>query len=344
MAKAVVLGAGAWGTALAIQLIRCGQSTCLWARDPRRACALQEQRENPDHLPGIVLPEALEVTADLEWALAGRQRVVVAVPSVALGALGQEMRAVLTPASWVVIATKGLEEESGQLMHEVLEVALHGSCLGGIAVLSGPSFALEVAQGMPTAVTLAHVEIDQAERIAGWFRDASMRVYSSDDPVGVELGGAIKNVIAIAAGISDGLGFGYNAKAALITRGLAELIRLGIALGGRLETLTGLAGTGDLVLTCTGALSRNRQLGELLGSGTPVEAIPERLWQRAEGVRTVKALRKRAKTLGVEMPITEQVYRVLYQGERPQSAVRSLMERPPKAEHPLSTSPGVPPE
>ncbi len=340
MTTAAVLGAGAWGTALAIHLARCGHPVRLWEHDPARAENLQRERRNALLLPDVVFPEAVSVTADLTAAVSGCERLVIAVPSAALREVAGLLAPAVSPGAWLVCATKGLEEDTGRLMHEVLAEALGGR-LAGIAILSGPSFAQEVAAGQPTAVTVAHAEIDRAEAVADWFRCDPMRVYSSDDPVGVELGGAIKNVIAIAAGISDGMGFGYNSRAALITRGLAEMSRLGSALGGRPGTFAGLAGLGDLVLTCTGPLSRNHQLGELLGAGTPVDQVPAGLWQRAEGVRTARALFRKAAELGVEMPITEQVYRVLYEGSDPGEALAALMGREPKAEQPLTQGGGT---
>lgn len=329
MTRLAVLGAGAWGTALAIHLNRCGHEVSLLARSEERARALTRQGENADYLPGIPLPGTLAVTAD-PAALEGCAGALLVVPSVAAGEAAATAAAYLPAGAPLICATKGLEQGTGRLMHEVLVAALGDP--GRVAVLSGPSFAEEVARGLPTAITLAHRELATAEALAEWLRCEPMRVYSSDDPVGVELGGAIKNVIAIAAGICDGMGLGYNARAALITRGLAELTRLGQALGGRPETFAGLTGMGDLVLTCTGPLSRNRQLGELLGSGTPVGELPEGLARRAEGVRTAVALHGKASDLGVEMPITEHVYRVLYEGEDPRQALAALMQRAPKSE------------
>ena len=335
MIPAAVLGAGAWGTALAIHLARCGHAVRLWEHDPDQAGRLQGERENARFLPGVPLPEQVRVTADIGEAVPGCERLVMAVPSSALRGVSGLLAGVADRGAWLVCATKGLEEDTGLLMHEVLAEVL-GDRIAGVAILSGPSFAQEVAEGQPTAVTVAHRELDRAEAAADWFRCDPMRVYSSDDPVGVELGGAIKNVIAIAAGISDGMGFGYNARAALITRGLAEMSRLGVASGGRSETLAGLAGLGDLVLTCTGPLSRNHQLGEVLGGGTPVSEVPASLWQRAEGVRTARALHRKVAGLGVEMPIAEQVYRVLWEGADPGEALTALMGRAPKPERPLS--------
>jgi glycerol-3-phosphate dehydrogenase (NAD(P)+) len=336
---AAVIGAGAWGTALAIQLARCGHQVALWQRHPGRAEAMQKGRENLDYLPGYPLPEAVTVTADLGEAVADCPRLVVAVPSSALREVAAAIAPHAAPEARVACATKGLEEATGKLMHEVLDEVLGGR-VAGIAILSGPSFAQEVAAGQPTAVTLAAPDLDEAEAVAPWFRCDPMRVYSSDDPVGVELGGAVKNVIAIAAGIADGLGLGYNARAALITRGLAEMARLGEAWGGRGDTFAGLAGLGDLVLTCTGPLSRNHQLGEALGAGTPLAELDPVLWRRAEGVRTTRALHQRARELGVDMPIGEQVYRVLFEGEDPERAVAALMHRRPKAERSADTDGG----
>lgn len=330
MPRLAVLGAGAWGTALAIHLSRCGHTVALLAHSKARAEALVAAGENTDYLPGVPLPDNLTVTADPVEALADCAGALLVVPSHAAGEAATLANAHLPGEAPLICATKGLEQGTGRLMHEVLEAELDDPLR--VAVLSGPSFADELGRGLPTAVTLAHRDLATAERLAEWLRCEPLRVYSSDDPVGVELGGAIKNVIAIAAGISDGMGLGYNARAALITRGLAELTRLGQILGGRPETFAGLTGMGDLVLTCTGPLSRNRQLGELLGNGTPVGELPEGLVRRAEGVRTAAALHGKARDRGVEMPITEHVYRVLYEGEDPRTAVEALMQRTPKAE------------
>jgi len=333
LTAAAVLGGGSWGTALAIQLGRCGHPVRLWERHAQAAKELQDSRVNERYLPGLTLPEQVAVTADPEEALAGARCVVIAVPSRSLEEVARLMAKALEPGTWVICATKGLEERSGRLLHEVLDSTLPER-IGGVAFLSGPSFAQEVAEGRPTALTLAAADLDQAEELAGWLRCDPLRVYSSADRVGVELGGAVKNVVAIAVGIADGLELGYNARAALITRGLAEIMRLGAAWGGQTETFAGLAGLGDLVLTCTGPLSRNYQLGERLGAGFAVADLPLGLWDRAEGVGTARALVRRAQDLGVEMPITEQVHRVLHEGGDPEAAVASLMQRSPKPESP----------
>ncbi|MEF8793400.1 NAD(P)H-dependent glycerol-3-phosphate dehydrogenase [Thiohalorhabdus sp.] len=350
-ADVAVIGAGAWGTALAIELVRCGHRVTLWHPNPDRAEAMQQRRQNADYLPGIPLPDGITATADMEQALSGCPRLVFAVPSHALRRAATDAAPFIAPSAQVVCASKGLEAETSELMHEVLaEVLSERDTLVGI--LSGPSFAQEVAEGKPTAVTVAAERLEEAEVLADWFRcgpgslrpqdegagrrlsGGSVRVYSSDDRVGIELGGAVKNVIAIAAGIADGLDLGYNARAALITRGLAEMARLGEAWGGRAETFAGLAGLGDLVLTCTGPLSRNYQLGEWLGAGTALAEVDPVLWRRAEGVRTARALHHKARALEVDMPIAEQVYRVLYGGEAPHEAVAALLQRRPKPEDP----------
>jgi glycerol-3-phosphate dehydrogenase (NAD(P)+) len=331
VADAAVIGAGAWGTALAVQLARCGHRVALYERHPERAAAMQRGRENAEYLAGHRLPDGVTVTSELAEAVNGCPRLVFAVPSSALREVATAVAPLAAAGACVACATKGLEEATGQLMHEVLEEVL-GERVAAVTILSGPSFAQEVAAGQPTAVTLAAADVATAEAVAEWFRCDPVRVYSSADRVGVELGGAVKNVIAIAAGIADGLGLGYNARAALVTRGLAEMARLGEAWGGRAETFAGLAGLGDLVLTCTGPLSRNHQLGESLGAGTPLAEVDPVLWRRAEGVRTVRALHRRAQELGVDMPIAEQVYRVLYAGEDPGRAVDALMRRQPKTE------------
>ncbi len=334
MLPVAVIGGGAWGTALAIQLSRCGHEVRLWERHPEHAAEMQRTRYNETYLSGIPLPEEMVITASLEKALAGTRRVVLAVPSGAVAEVANSLAETMDRRSWLVCATKGLEERTGRLLHEVLQEDL-AKHVAGIAILSGPSFAQEVAQGLPTALTVAAEDLAQAEEVADWLRCDPLRVYSGNDLVGVELGGAAKNVIAIAAGISDGLSLGHNARAALITRGLAEIMRLGSTYGARTETLAGLAGLGDLVLTCTGPLSRNHQLGERLGAGVAIQELPSSLWQRAEGVGTARALYRQAAGLGIEMPITEEVYRVLYGGGDPKQALFSLMQRKPKPEYDL---------
>lgn len=325
-----VLGAGSWGTALAVLLAHNGYRVCLWGHDATALARLARERENRQYLPGIILPEAVETTADLRGVCGAHEHFLVAVPSHAFRAVVQGLKPHLRKRTIVAWGTKGLEPGSGKLLHQVAREVLGGAV--SYAVISGPSFASEVARNLPTALTVAAEDDATSTIVAEWLRNDRMRVYSSTDVAGVELGGAIKNVMAIAAGISDGLGFGANARAALITRGLAELARLGVAMGGARETFMGLAGAGDLILTCTDNLSRNRRVGLGLGQGRELSAVLADLGQEAEGVATARELFNLAKRLKVEMPITEQVYRVLYEERSPQRAVEALLRREPRAE------------
>ncbi len=325
-----VLGAGSWGTALAILLARNGVSAMLWGHDRAQLQRLAQQRENLRYLPNIPFPEGLKVCDDLVKLATTNNSFLIAVPSHAFRGVLQALKPHATKDAIIAWATKGLEPGSGKLLHQVVrEVLGEGITVG---VISGPTFAREVAQGLPTAFTVAAERDETAHAIADWLRNERVRVYTSRDVPGVQLGGAIKNVMAIAAGISDGLGFGANARAGLITRGLAELARLGIAMGGNKETFMGLAGFGDLILTCTDDLSRNRRVGLGLGQGRKLSDILAELGQEAEGVATTKELYALAQRMKVEMPITEQVYRVLYENQSPQDAVEALLRREPREE------------
>jgi glycerol-3-phosphate dehydrogenase (NAD(P)+) len=325
-----VLGAGSWGTALAVHLARTAHRVSLWGRDPLQLAALARERVNARYLPGIPFPENLRVSADLAGAVAASDDVLVVVPSHGFRGLLEELAPLLRRGARVAWATKGFELDTGRLPNEVAAEVLGGGVR--TAVLSGPTFAREVGAGLPTAMTIA--SRDEAFALE-WARSLSaetFRAYTSSDVTGVEVGGATKNVLAIGAGCSDGLGFGANTRVALITRGLAEMMRLGVALGADKDTFMGLAGLGDLVLTCTDDQSRNRRLGLALARGaTPAEAQAQ-IDQVVEGVPAAKAVRAVALRSGVEMPITEQIYRVLYEGVTPQLAVRSLMQRSVKAE------------
>ena len=325
-----VLGSGSWGTGLALLTARNGHRTRLWGHDPAHQARLARERENARHLPGLRFPDNLEICDDLRGLVAAERNFLIAVPSRAFRATLEAMQPQLAPEAIVAWATKGLEPGSGKLLSAVLVEVLGARTAHG--VVSGPSFAVEVARGLPTALTVAAPRAEVAEAIAGWLRDDHMRVYTSQDMAGVQLGGAIKNVIAIAAGISDGLGFGANARAALITRGLAEITRLGVAMGGRPETFMGLAGAGDLILTCTDNTSRNRRLGLGIGQGRSPRAVLAELGQEAEGFATAREVHELAERVRVEMPICEQVYRVLYEGLAPQAAVEALLRREPRAE------------
>ncbi|QIK36814.1 NAD(P)-dependent glycerol-3-phosphate dehydrogenase [Caldichromatium japonicum] len=328
-ARIAVLGPGSWGTALGLLLCRNGHEVRLWGHDPQEIAALKRDRENRRLLPGHLFPDSLHPTDDLDEALADASDCLIVVPSQVFRAVARRLAGHLPPGWGIAWATKGLDAVSGQLLHTVAQEELGERPL---AVVSGPTFASEVAHGLPTALTVAANRPEFAARIAALLHGPSLRAYTSSDLVGVEIGGAAKNVLAIAAGIADGLGFGANARAALITRGLAELIRIGTALGGRPETFMGLAGLGDLVLTCTDDQSRNRRLGLALARGQSLEAARTAIGQEIEGVITAQSIRQLAARLGVEMPISEQVYRVLYEGISPLAATRSLLEREPKAE------------
>jgi len=325
-----VLGAGSWGTALALLIARNGCSVRLWDIDPQHVSDLHARRENHRYLPGIPFPDTLSAHSDMAAAIAGAGGLLLAVPSHAFRATLSKAAPLVTGRSPLLAwGTKGFDRERSVLLSEVaVDLIPHATR----AVVSGPSFAGEVARGLPTALTVAADTAQAAETVAGWLRGGPVRIYTSDDIAGVQLGGAIKNVMAVAAGISDGLGFGANARAALITRGLAEMNRLGVALGGRPQTFMGLTGVGDLVLTCTDDQSRNRRAGIGLGRGRSLDDVLKEIGQEVEGVKTVHELYAMARRLEVDMPITEQVYRVVYEGLSPDRAVVELLNREPKAE------------
>jgi glycerol-3-phosphate dehydrogenase (NAD(P)+) len=324
-----VLGAGSWGTALAIRLARNGNRVSLWGHDPSEVAALERDRENRRYLPGAPLPPGLSPATDLAACTTVADEVLLAVPSHAFAAVCQALARIrpgLRSLSW---ATKGFDPASRQLLGTVARTAFPSADL---AVVSGPTFAGEVARGLPTAVTVAGSDPDHVARLAGYLHGERFRAYTSDDLVGVQVGGACKNVMAIAAGISDGLGFGANARAALITRGLQEITRLGVALGGRAETFMGLAGLGDLALTCTDNQSRNRRLGLALARGMDVASARQEIGQEVEGILTAREVHANAARLGVDMPISEQTYRVLYEALDPRAAVDNLLSREAKSE------------
>jgi glycerol-3-phosphate dehydrogenase (NAD(P)+) len=327
-----VLGAGSWGTALAKMAADSGKEVRLWARRDEQAAAIEGQRENRTYLPGASLPATLRATSDLESALRGADLVLCVVPSHGVRALLEENAARFPSGAPIVAAIKGIENDSLRTVSEIFEEHLPRAQHASLAYLGGPSFAREVAQGTPTAVNVAGHEEDTTRRAQELLSTDRFRVYTTDDVIGVELAGALKNVIAIAAGIADGLGFGHNTRAALITRGLAEMSRLAVARGANPLTLAGLAGMGDLVLTCCGDLSRNRTVGLELGRGKKLAEVLAGMKMVAEGVRTSKSAHELALREGVEMPIVTQVYRVLYEDEPPKDAVLSLMTRPLKAE------------
>jgi glycerol-3-phosphate dehydrogenase (NAD(P)+) len=325
--KIAILGAGAWGSALAISFAA-AHEVYLWTRDPEDAARLARDRSS-EYLPQCPFPDTLAIEPDLARAVSHAELVIIATSTAGLRPVAAAVAAVESRPrlAW---ACKGYETESRHLAHEIVaEVMPHATQAGA---LSGPSFALEVAKGLPTALVLASREASFAAGTAAALNSGRLRIYSSQDVAGVEIGGAVKNVIAIAAGISDGLELGRNARAALVTRGLAEMVRFGVASGGQAETFMGLAGVGDLVLTCTGDLSRNREVGLRLARGRRLEDILRELGHVAEGVHSARAVRDAARAKGVEMPITEAVCSVLFEGEAAEKAVRRLLSRDPRAE------------
>ena len=327
MTNVAVLGAGAWGTALAKVLADKLNPTLLWSHRADLAEQINADRSNRRYLPIADLPPSLQATDDLEGALRGAELVVVVVPSHALRGVIRDARPYIPPGALLCSATKGIENESLMLMSEVLVDELGKEAEPRLTYLSGPSFAKEVAQGQPTAIVVAGHQASAATSVQQTFATERLRVYSSDDVVGVEMGGALKNVVAIAAGAADGLGFGHNARAGLITRGLAEIGRMAERKGANPLTLAGLSGMGDLVLTCTGELSRNRTVGYEMGKGRTLEDVLATLGHVAEGVKTAKSAYDLALKLDVDMPITAEVYRALYEGKSPRQAVVDLMTR-----------------
>ncbi len=330
LADIAVLGAGSWGTALAIQLARAGRGARLWARNPAHVEALVRERCNRRYLPEAPFPDGLQPTASLQAAVDGVADVLLAVPSDAFRQLLTQLKPLLPAAMRLCWATKGFELDSGKLPNEVAHEVLGPG--RSVAVLSGPTFAREVGAGLPTAMTIASSEVDYAERLARDLSSSSFRAYTSTDITGVEVGGAVKNVLAIGAGLCDGLGFGANTRVALITRGLTEMTRLGVALGARRETFMGLAGLGDLVLTCTDDHSRNRRFGLALARGASVEQALADIGQIVEGYHAARALRRVALRERVVMPIAEGIHGVLYERLPADQLVRGMMMRPIKPE------------
>ncbi len=327
MRRCAVIGAGSWGTTLAHLLADKGHETTLWAYEADLVARMWKNRENDLFLPGIELAQKLKFSSDLAGSVAGAEMVLLVCPSQVMRSVVSEMVSYLEPGSLLVSAAKGIENDSLMLMSELLEELLPVDFRKRLGFLSGPSFAREVAQRIPTAVVAASKELAIAEEIQKIFTTDYFRVYTHDDVIGVELGGAMKNVIALAAGVSDGLGFGFNSRAALITRGLAEMTRLGIALGGAAPTFSGLSGIGDLVLTCTGDLSRNRSVGLELGKGKKITEIMAGMSTVAEGVKTTLSAYQLAQRFGVDTPILEQMYQILYADKDPRQAVVDLMQR-----------------
>lgn len=331
MPPILVVGAGSWGTALAIQMARSGQPVYLWARDQTHVAAMNQERSNSRYLPGVTFPASLQPVSEYTGLMSQATDVLVSVPSHGFRACLESIKPHLDTQARIAWATKGLEHGSHKLLHQVAHEVLGADT--PIALVSGPSFAGEVARGLPTAVTVASSFQTFGHDFAARLHHNNFRAYTCSDIVGVELGGAVKNVLAIAAGVADGLGFGANTRAALVTRGLAEIMRLGEALGGRRETFMGLAGLGDLVLTCTDNQSRNRRFGLALAAGKQIEQAVADIGQVVEGVQTASEIRALAMDVRVEMPICEQVYRVLHENCSPLDAVKALLEREPKQEY-----------
>jgi glycerol-3-phosphate dehydrogenase (NAD(P)+) len=334
MNKIAIIGGGSWGTALSIALTRsrAKHQVALWLYEKDICERIRATRVNDVFLPGVEIPREVEVTNSLAEALAGARIVLGVMPSNHARSLYTQMLPHLTPEMAFVSATKGFDHATLERITQVIEQVVGQKFPPRGAALSGPSFAREVARGDPTAVVIASADLALAKMVQEEFSGPTFRLYASDDVAGVELGGAVKNVIAIAAGVCEGLGFGHNTIAALITRGLVEMTRLALAMGARAQTLAGLAGMGDLVLTCTGGLSRNRAVGVELGKGRKLEEIVGSMRMVAEGVATTVATVQHARRHGVEMPITEQMHAVLYEGRAPREAIRELMERRLKME------------
>jgi glycerol-3-phosphate dehydrogenase (NAD(P)+) len=326
-----VLGSGSWGTALAVHLARTGHRVILWGIETDELTAMARDRTNRRYLPGIDLPEGVEIEHDFERAVAQAEQLLLVVPSHAFREVLQRVKPALRPGQRVAWATKGFELTTGKLPHDVAREVLGPDV--PTAVLSGPTFAKEVGAGLPTAMTVASADENYAMALARGLSGLNFRAYASSDMVGVEVGGATKNVLAIGAGISDGLGFGANTRVALITRGLVEMMRLGVALGADKDTFMGLAGLGDLVLTCTDDQSRNRRMGLALAAGKSSAQAQQEIGQVVEGVLAAKAVREVARRVGVEMPISEVIYRVLYEGLAPKDAVAALFRRTVKTEN-----------
>lgn len=321
-----VIGAGSYGTSLAIALARNGANVMLWGHDPEHMQKLQQTRANHDFLPDVTFPDSLIIEADLKRAVQSCRDLLIVVPSHVFGEVLSKVKPHLKPDSRICWATKGLEPETGRLLKDVAQEVLGDEV--PLAVLSGPTFAKELAAGMPTAIAVSSNNAEFVKNLQNTIHcSESFRVYANHDFIGMQLGGAVKNVVAIGAGISDGMGFGANARTALITRGLAEMTRLGLALGAEKNTFMGMAGLGDLVLTCTDNQSRNRRFGMALGTGKDVDTAQQDIGQVVEGYRNTKEVYILAKRIGVEMPIVDQIYQVLYQGKDAKQAAKDLLAR-----------------
>jgi len=325
-----VIGAGSWGTALAMHIAKGGRTVYLWGHDPDKMKALAADRSNEQFLPGLTFPESVQILIELSELPSTCRHHLVVVPSHAFREVLRTLLQLPAPPTLIAWGTKGLEKDGSLLMSDIARDVLPAEIK--TAAISGPSFAGEVARGQPTAITVASASSETSAEVASWLHHHQFRAYTQEDLIGVQIGGALKNIMAIAAGISDGLGFGANARAALITRGLAEITRLGIKYGGQMETFMGLAGLGDLVLTCTDDQSRNRRVGLGLGKGGKLQQIMDEIGQEAEGVQTAAATWELSRKLEVSMPITEQVYNVLYRDLPALKAVQNLLHRDPKHE------------
>ncbi len=329
MSKIAVIGAGSWGTALALQFARNHLDVSLWSHLPSDIERMQLERQNSTFMPGAVFPDNLSVTADLSACIANSDEIHIVVPSHAFANVLSQINPLISANVRLSWATKGLDPAQHQLLSEVFKQHFPEN---SYAVVSGPTFAGEVANNLPTALVVASANPAHTKTLADYLSAGNFRPYTSDDPIGVQVGGAAKNIMAIAAGISDGLGFGANSRAALITRGLAEISRLGATLGGKPETFMGLAGLGDLVLTCTDNQSRNRRFGLALAAGKTADQAKQEIGQEVEGLLTAREIHHKALELGIDMPITEQTYKVLYEGLAPSDAVKALLSRQQRAE------------
>ena len=332
MTNVGVVGAGSWGTALALVLEKNGHQVTLWSSREAKAKELSKLRENVDKLPGVKIPESIEITADMEAAVRDKELVVLGVPSLYIRSTSEKMAPFVNDGQIIVNVSKGIEEST---LYTMTDVILDEIPNADVAVLSGPSHAEEVSRYIPTTVVAGAKSRKTAEKIQQIFMNEAFRVYTSPDMLGIEIGGALKNVIALAAGITDGLGFGDNTKAALITRGIAEMTRLGVAMGGYQETFSGLAGMGDLIVTCASKHSRNRRAGYLIGKGYTMQAAMDEVKMVVEGVHSAKAALMLAEKYYVRLPIIEQVNAVLFEGKQATEAVRDLMIRNGKTENPL---------
>ncbi len=332
MEKVTVLGAGSWGTALAIVLAENGHDVLLWSHRQDQVDEIMMHHSNERYLPGTILPKQLQATASLQRASEHATNVVVAVPTKAIREVCEALNAYLTIPALFIPVSKGIEPNTHKRVSEMIAESITPACMDDIVILSGPSHAEEVVKQQPTTVTAACVNLTAAEKVQDLFMNQYFRVYTNDDVIGVEIGGALKNVIALAAGITDGLQYGDNAKAALITRGLAEITRLGVKMGGNPFTFSGLTGMGDLIVTCTSVHSRNWRAGNMLGQGHPLEEVLAQMGMVVEGVRTTQAAYQLAQKYDVTMPITSALYRVLFEQQAPKEAVDHLMMRMKKRE------------